>query len=136
MNVMVATYQCHADKFFQQAWIHLWQKEGIMNYLHMIGSCHVTEYLFKWKNLYRFSQQGWEAMNSLIKTYFFRRTSHGGGVRGTSKKSRLVPIARWLQRRMVFLCRIEEPAIQKHKEDHPMPHAFRTQALSQDDVYE
>lgn len=134
-NVMVATYQCHADKFFQ-AWIHLWQKEGVTNYLHMIGSGHVAEYLFKWKNLYRFSQQGWEAMNSLIKTYFFRRTSHGGGVRGISKKSRLVPIARWLQRRMVFLCRIEEPAIRKHKEDHPMPHAFRTQALSQDDVYE
>jgi len=63
----------------------------------MIGSGHVAEYLFKWKNLYRFSQQGWEAMNSLIKTYFFRRISHGGGVRGMSKKMRLIPIARWLQ---------------------------------------
>ena len=76
-------------------------------------------------------------MNSLIKTYSFWRTSHGGGVSGTSKKSRIVPIARWLQRRMVlFLCRIEEPAIRKHKEDHPMPYAFQTQALSQDDAYE
>lgn len=134
-NVMVATYQCHADKFYQ-AWIHLWQKEGITNYLHMIGSGHVAEYLFKWKNLYRFSQQGWEAMNSLIKTYFFRRTSHGGGVRGASQKSRLIPIARWLQRRMIFLCRIEESAIRKYLEDHPIPDAFRSQALSQDDVYE
>jgi hypothetical protein len=113
----------------------LWQKEGITNYIHMIGSGHIADYLFKWKNLYRFSQQGWEAMNSLIKTFFFRRTSHGGGVRG-GKKSRLIPIARWLQRRMVFLCRVDEHVIRQHIKDHPMPEGFRTQALSNDDVYD
>lgn len=134
-NDQVATYQCHADKFFQ-AWLRLWQKEGITNYIHMIGAGHVSDYLFRWKNLYRFSQQGWEAMNSLIKTFFFRRTNHGGGVRGASKKSRLIPIARWLQRRMVFLCRTEEQAIQQYLLDHPMPHAHRTQVLSQEDIYE
>jgi hypothetical protein len=36
-NEMIATYQDHADKFYQ-AWILLWQKEGLTNYLHMIGS--------------------------------------------------------------------------------------------------
>jgi hypothetical protein len=95
-NETITAYQCHADKFFQ-AWVCLWQKEGITNYMHMIGSGHLADYLYKWNNLYRFLQQGWEAMNSLIKTFFFQRTSHGGGVWGASKKSRLIPIARWLQ---------------------------------------
>ena len=132
----VATYQHHADIFFQ-SWLRLWQKEGITNYIHMIGAGHVSDYLFRWKNLYRFSQQGWEAMNSLIKTFFFRRTNHGGGVRGeTGKKSRLIPIARWLQRRMVHLCRTEEQAIRQYLLDHPMPSDHRTQLLSQEDIYE
>ena len=134
-NDQVATFQCHADKFFQ-AWLRLWQKERITNNIHVKGAGHVSDYPFRWKNLYRFSQQGWEAMNSLIKTFFFRRTNHGGGVRGASKKSRLIPIARWLQRRMVFLCRKEEQAIQQYLLDHPMPHAHRTQVSSQEDIYE
>jgi hypothetical protein len=44
----------------------------------MIGAGHLAEYLYKWRNLYRYSQQGWEAMNALIKTFFYRRTNHGG----------------------------------------------------------
>ncbi len=77
-------------------------------------------------------------MNSLIKT-FFRRTSYGGGVRGNSKKSRLVPIARWLQRRIVFLCRNNEDLIRQYAQAHPMPKIFRTQEDNpggDDDVYE
>jgi len=68
-NEMIASFQKHADLFFQ-GWISLWQNEGITNYIHMIGASHLADYLFKWKNLYRFSQQGWEAMNFMIKTYF------------------------------------------------------------------
>jgi hypothetical protein len=104
----------------------------------MIGAGHVADYLYKWKNLYRFSQQGWEAMNSLIKTFFFRRTSHGGGVKGNSIKSQLFPIARWLQRQLIFLGHITEEAIHQYaKEQNPMPTSFCTQALSQEnDVYE
>lgn len=135
-NTEIASYQNHADKFFQ-AWVQLWQIEGITNYIHMIGLGHIADNLYKWKNLYRYSQQGWEAMNSLIKTFFFRRTSHGGGVRGDSKKSRLIPIARWLQRRLVFLCRITESSIRQYAEDHTMPPVFRTQAASlEEDIYE
>jgi hypothetical protein len=114
----------------------LWQKEGITNYLHMIGSGHIAEYLYKWKNLYRFSQQGWETMNSFIKTFFFCRTSHGGGVRGASKKSRLIPIARWLQRRLIFLCRIDEDNIRQYAIDHQMPQNYCSQAASEEDVYD
>ena len=133
-NAEIASYQSHADKFFQ-AWVRLWQKEGVTNYIHMMGSGHIADYLYKWKNLYRYSQQGWEAMNSLIKTFFFRRTNHGGGVRGRSKKSRLIPIARWLQRRLVFLCRLTEESIREYADANPMPKAYCTQIMS-DDVYE
>jgi hypothetical protein len=133
-NPEIASYQHHADLFFQ-AWIRLWQKEGITNYIHMIGSGHISDYLFKWKNLYRFSQQGWEAMNSLIKTFFFRRTNHGCGARGLSKKSRLIPIGRWLQRRLIFLTRIDETTIRQYVLDHPIPSNHCTQSLD-DDVYE
>jgi hypothetical protein len=105
----------------------LWQtKEGrVTNYLHMR------------KNVYRFSQQGWEAMNSLIMTFFFRRTSHGGGVKGVSKKSRLTPIARWLQWRLIFLCRVLEDEIRQFALENKMPHNYRAQAISEeDDIYD
>ena len=111
--------------------------EGGSDKLHMNGSGHIAEYFCKWKNLYCFSQQGWEAMNSLTKTFFFRRTSHGGGVKGVSKKSRLIPIARWLQRRLIFLCRVHEDNIRQFALDYEMPQNYRTQATSEeDDIYD
>ena len=134
-NPMISSYQHHADKFYQ-AWILLWQKEGITNSLHMIGSGHIYDYLYKWKNLYRFSQQGWEAMNSLIKTFFFRRTSHGGVLRGASKKSRLIPIVQWLQRRLIFLCRIDEGRICQYVKENPMPQTYCMQEAYEVDVYD
>ena len=76
-------------------------------------------------------------MNSLIKTFFFRKTTHGGGVRGDSQKSRLIPIARWLQRQLVFLCHNTEESILQYSIDHAMPKSFRTQvALTENDVYD
>jgi hypothetical protein len=87
-NDGIAMFQKHADLFFQNL-VKLHGNAGVTNYIHMMGSGHVAEYLYKWRNLYRYSQQGWEAMNSMIKTFFFRRTNHGGaaGNKGTSNKS-------------------------------------------------
>jgi hypothetical protein len=34
-------------------------KEGITNYIHMLGSSHVSYYMKEHRNLYKFSQQGW-----------------------------------------------------------------------------
>ena len=40
----------------------------------------------------------------MLKTYFFRRTNHGGAVnRGTGTPSNLFAIANWLQRRILWL---------------------------------
>jgi hypothetical protein len=94
----VYLFQKDADIFFQE-WVGLHGVEGVTNYIHMLGAGHLAEYLFYWKNLYQHSQQGWEAFNSLLKNYYFKRTQRGG----TKNRSRLIPIARWLQRRMMFM---------------------------------
>lgn len=100
----VSAFQKDIDEF-NQLWMELWGLEGVTNYIHMMSSGHLSQYLFKWKNLYRHSQQGWEAFNSLVKTFYFRRTQHGGSSNaGRGRKSRLLPIGRWLQRRIVWLC--------------------------------
>jgi hypothetical protein len=116
-------------------------KESITNYIHMIGAGHITNYLYKWRNIYIYSQQGWEAMNSLVKSFSFWQTSHGGGVRGVSKKSRLIPIALWLQRRLMFLCHITEGSNREYVQTNPMPKVLRTQMAEpendqDEDVYE
>ena len=64
----------------------------------MIGAGHFLYYLRKWRNLYRYSQHGWEALNSQIKTVYFRRTQHGGHKGGSEFNSKVEPIARWVQR--------------------------------------
>ena len=47
--------------------------------------------------------KGWEHLNSLIKTFYFRRTQRGGAVnQGKGHQSRLLPIARWLLRRTMW----------------------------------
>ena len=60
----------HADEFFQ-LWVELYGRKGVTNYIHMIGSGHFEEYMAKWGNLNKYSQQGWEALNALIKLFFF-----------------------------------------------------------------
>jgi hypothetical protein len=95
------SHQC--DDFFE-LWTDLTGLEGMTNYIHMIGSGHLTYYLREWRNLYRYSQQGWEALNSLLKNIYFRRTQRGGHKGdGKSRNSKLTPIAKWLQRRLYFL---------------------------------
>jgi hypothetical protein len=76
-------------------------------------------------------------MNSLIKTFVFRRTNHEVGVSGDSKKSWLIPVPRWLRRRLVFLCRINECSIRQYAVlEYPMPKVLRTQGTLLEDIYE
>jgi hypothetical protein len=99
----IDAFSTQCDDFFE-VWVDLTGLEGMTNYIHMIGSGHMTYYLREWRNLYRYSQQGWEALNSLLKNIYFRRTQRGGHKGdGKSKNSKLTPIAKWLQRRLFFL---------------------------------
>ncbi len=86
-----------------QLWNELWSVEGCTNYTHMLSSGHMAEFMFKWRNLYRFSQQGWEKFNHVFSTFYFRRTNHGGKRYVSAVKSKLIPIGRWLQRRLLWM---------------------------------
>ena len=54
------------------------------------------------KNLYRYSQQGWEALNSQIKTVYFRRTQGGGHKDNEEFNSKVEPIAKWVQHNLFW----------------------------------
>jgi ferredoxin-thioredoxin reductase catalytic subunit len=97
----IGVFQDHIDSWFRD-WVHVFGKEGCTNYTHMLSSSHVMRYMQEWKCLNRFSQQGWEALNALIKSYFFRRTNRGGLSKNAKTKSKLLGIARWLQRRIMW----------------------------------
>ena len=45
-----------------------------------------------------------KAFNSLFKSFYFNRTQRGGAVnKGLGQQTRLLPMARWIQRRQLFL---------------------------------
>ena len=58
-------FQKEVDLFLKE-WIDLHQAEGVTNYAHMLGSGHIMEYLFHWRNLAIHSQQGWEGKKQWI----------------------------------------------------------------------
>ena len=70
---------------FMDAWVQLNGYEHVTNYIHYIGSGHLVYYLRKFGNLYRYSNQGWEALNQKIKRYYMNNTNHGGNVGGKRK---------------------------------------------------
>ena len=63
---------------FFQLWVEMFNGRHITNYMHYIGAGHLAYYLQRFRNLYRFSQQGWEALNQLLKHFYFNNTNHGG----------------------------------------------------------
>ena len=65
----IENFQEEADVFFR-IWVGLHGSGGVTNYVHMIGAGHLSYYLYKWRNLYCYSQQGWESMNHLLKHLF------------------------------------------------------------------
>jgi hypothetical protein len=58
-------------------WMDLLGTFHMTNYLHIIGSGHFTFFAVKYRNLYRYSQQGWKLLNQLLKHYYFNNTNHG-----------------------------------------------------------
>ena len=117
-QVQINAFQRHIDLWFQD-WVTLFGDQGVTNYAHYLGAGHIAEYLQHWKNISSHSQQGWEAFNSAFKTYYFNRTQRGGAVsQGNGERSRLKPMARWLQRRMVFMLNHTENSIDKGLRDY------------------
>lgn len=96
--MQIDAFQCIADDFFSK-WIDLIGYNGMTNYIHMLGAGHIRYYLQKWGNLNRFQNQGWEAYNAMITAFWHHRTRKGGG---KVNRSKIVPIAQWILRLMLW----------------------------------
>jgi hypothetical protein len=69
-NEEILEFQRNANIFFWK-WVDLEGYDGMTNYIHLMGSGHLSEYMFQYRNLYKHSQQGWEKFNALLKTFYF-----------------------------------------------------------------
>jgi hypothetical protein len=77
--------------------VELWGPERVTNYLHLLFAGHIRDELYRCKSLWKFQAQGWEALNSSIKQYIFKRTSRGGG-----GQSIATSLYRWSLRRLLI----------------------------------
>ena len=100
----IAKLQIDIDLWYH-AWMNLTGREGMTNYIHLLGAGHVSYYLNKYRNLYRYSNQSWERLNKRVKRFYLHRTQRGGhgtfagnDVCETYICQHTKPIARWLQR--------------------------------------
>ena len=99
----IEEFQDHCDNFTHQWLRHIPGDAGMTNNFHAVASGHLVYYLKEWRNLYRYSQQGWEGMNSVVKSLLHKRTQRGGHSRKKDgKNSKVEPIARWALRRLFF----------------------------------
>jgi len=95
----IREFQMKADTFFRK-WVRLVGYDGITNYVHMLGAGHIRYYLKMWRNLTRFSNQGWESYNQMVASFWHHRTTKGGSK--YNNRSKIAPIARWLLRMMMW----------------------------------
>jgi hypothetical protein len=84
----VCDFQNTADDF-AELYINLTGWDGMTNYFHFLSAGHFSFYLLRVKNLYKYSQQGWEHINGKAKRTYHNNTQKGGGRNGSSK---LLPI--------------------------------------------
>ena len=98
---MIYEFQDKVDGYYKK-WIKLTGRNGMTNYIHFLGSGHVAYYFFKYRNLYRFSQQGFEAMMGKIKAIYHRCTSRGGNGSAEEDRSHILQVAHFLMRMMMW----------------------------------
>ena len=96
--MQIDAFQIMADDFFA-LWLDIMGYDGVTNYIHLLGAGHIRYFFLKWRNLHRFSNQGWEAYNALVANYWHHRTQKGGG---KGEKSKILAIAQWLLRAMMW----------------------------------
>jgi len=70
----IEAFQDSVDEWFF-IYVELVGIQGITNYMHLLGAGHLYHYLMRWRNLYRYQQQGWEKKNGVIASFVNRRTS-------------------------------------------------------------
>ena len=87
---MIEEFQSLADSFFK-LWVGLNGREGVTNYIHLLGAGHLSQFLYKYCNLYKYSQQGWEHSNKKVTDVYHKHTQKGGHGSKISDRSQLLP---------------------------------------------
>jgi hypothetical protein len=87
-----------------RGWVDLYGLAGLSNYIHIFTSGHFMWFMGEYRIIHQLSQQGFESMNALVTSFFFQRTQRGDFTSTNNPKSKLLPIARWLQRRLIWMC--------------------------------
>lgn len=101
----IETFQNLIDSFFK-SYVNETGSEGVTNYIHMLASGHIKYYMEIHRNLYKYSQQGWESLNSKYKQVFFKHTQRGGNYgkdTGENERSYLFPVMRAFQRELLWI---------------------------------
>ena len=100
----IITIQQLIDVWYEK-WIGLTRREGMMNYVHMLGSGYGMYYLRKKRNLYHYSNQSRGSLNNHIKRCYLTKTQRGGYIHYAGEVStnvlkfpHTVPLTRWFQR--------------------------------------
>ncbi len=78
---------------FFESWLEMFGNDGMTNNLHLLGFGHILYFLQKYKCLYIYSQQGWEALNTICMAHILQNSScgsYGSGLNG--KKSYIFSI--------------------------------------------
>ena len=104
-NEDIEQFQYLIDNFFEKYFAET-GNEGITNYIHMLCSGHMKYFMEIHCNLYKYSQQGWESLNSKYKQVFFRHTQRGGnyGLRTEEgDRTYLQPVMKAFQREMLWI---------------------------------
>jgi hypothetical protein len=101
----IEEFQTMIDSFYEK-WIYMVGRNGITNYVHMLGSGHIMHYLMVHRNLYKFSQQNWESLNEKMKVTYFWNTQRGGNYRKNTPDNErvyLLSILKIFQRELLWL---------------------------------
>ena len=76
----IVSLQKDIDEWYAD-WVSVTGREGIINYVHMLGAGHLAYYLENFRNLYQFSNQSWERLNKRVKMYLQHIQKGGHGKR-------------------------------------------------------
>jgi hypothetical protein len=98
----------------------------------MIGAGHIRYFLSRWGNLNRFQNQGWEAYNAMLAAFWHHRTQKRGGKHAVNR-SKILPIARWILRIMLWRTGEAQRFFQQMDTDYSSDSSFAESDLDADD---
>jgi hypothetical protein len=103
-SVEMDEFQMHMDGFFR-LWVTNYGNDGCTNYIHNIAAGHILYFMMEYGYLSKkYSQQSHEAANAMMTSFFFCRSQLGGFTSVGQENSKLRPLARWFQRRLIWMC--------------------------------